>query len=149
MELSAGNDASVSDPAPAAQPGPSGKMQRIAEHSQALVDDLKQWVDLRVELARIEAEERIEAKANDVALGVILGVLGALAGFFGLITVALGLGALLGHPGWGFLIVTLFLALLAVVIRAARPQLVDIDLRATTDAGPAAASSPRSTGASD
>ena len=121
----------------------SGKMQRIAEHSQALVDDLKEWVDLRIELARIEVEERIEAKANDVALGIILGVLGALAGFFGLITIALGIGAWLGHPGWGFLVVTLTLALLAVLIRAARPQLVDIDLRSPpNDSSPNESSEP-------
>lgn len=145
MERSAGHNASAPDESPMRRPAASGKMQRIAEHSQALVDDLKAWVDLRIELARIELEERIEAKANDVALGIVLGALGALAGFFGLITIALGLGAWLGHPGWGFLIVTLFLALLAVVIRAARPQLVDIDLRsppadASTESAPPTAS---------
>lgn len=123
-----------------------GKMQRIAEQTQGLVDDLKEWVDLRIELVRIDVEERIEAQANQIALGVILGGLGLLAVLFGLTALGFGLGALLGHPGWGFLAVTVLLIVLAVIIRAAQPELVDIDLRSKRgpkSPEPPSASSPR------
>jgi hypothetical protein len=105
-----------------------GRLQRITEQTQGLVQDLTSWIELRIELARLEIEERIEARANDIALGVILAGLGALTGVFGLITVALALGALLGHAAWGFLIVTVLLGVTLVVVRAAQPELVQIDL---------------------
>lgn len=113
--------------------GAGGKVQRLAAHTEGLVDDLKQWVDLRIELARIEVEERVEAQANQVVLGILLAGIGLLAVVFGLVTLALGLGAWLGHPAWGFLAVTGLLILLAVLLRAAQPELVDIDLRGKRD----------------
>lgn len=116
---------------PSEQDGPlapvsGNKAQRLAQHTQRLVEDLKTWVDLRIELAQMELEERVEAKANEIALGVIVGGIVLLAVVFGMVTLALGIGALLGHAGWGFLIVTALLVLLAVVVRAARPELVQI-----------------------
>lgn len=116
---------------PAEQDGPlapvtGNKAQRLAQHTHHLVEDLKRWVDLRIELAQMELEERVEAKANEIALGVVVAGVALLAVVFGLVTAALALGALLGHPAWGFLIVTALLALLAAVLRAARPELVQI-----------------------
>lgn len=102
------------------------KVQRLAQHTQRLVDDLKTWVDLRIELAQIELEERVEAKVNEIALGVIVGGIVLLAVIFGLTALSFGLGAWLGHPGWGFLVVTILLILLAVVLRAARPEFVQV-----------------------
>lgn len=113
-------------PTPAAR---GGKAQRLARHTQGLIDDLKTWVDLRIELAQMELEDRVEAKVNEIALGVALGGIVLLAVVFGLVTLALGLGAWLGHPAWGFLIVTALLGLLAVVLRAARPEFVQVGQR--------------------
>jgi len=107
-------------------PVSGNKAQRIAQHTQHLVDDLKTWVDLRIELAQMELEERVEAKANQIVLGVIVGGIALLAVVFGLTALALGIGAWLGHAGWGFLVVTGLLVLLAVVIRTAQPELVQV-----------------------
>ncbi len=107
------------------RPG-GGKMGRITQQTRGLVDDLTRWIELRIELAQKEMEERIEAKANQIALKVVLGVLGALAGLFALFTLAFALGAWLGHPAWGFLIVTFLLVLLAVVVRAAHPEFIQL-----------------------
>jgi uncharacterized membrane protein YqjE len=109
------------------------KAQRLAQHTQQLVEDLKEWVDLRIELAQVELEERVEAKVNEIALGVALAVIALLAVVFGLTTLALGLGALFGHPAWGFLAVTLLLVLFAVVLRAARPEFVQVGRRPASD----------------
>ena len=120
---------------PADRPAVSGgKVERLAQHTQYLVQDLKQWIDLRIELAQLELEERIESQVNRVLLGLIVAVLAALGGFFGLVALALGFGAALGHPAWGFLIVTVLLAVIAAVLRAAEPEFVQIDLRAPPDA---------------
>ena len=126
---------------PAQQPVSGNKVERVAQHTQHLVQDLKQWIDLRIKLMRLEVEQRIESKANEVLLGIIVAAFGILAGVFGLVALALGFGAALGHPAWGFLIVTLLLVGIILVLRAAQPEFVQIDLRSSdedgTDAGSA------------
>lgn len=107
-----------------APPPTGGKLERIAGHTQGLVDDLREWIDLRLDLAVLELEERVDTLQNQIALGITMAILGFFAGLFGLTTLALGLGWLLGHPFWGFGIVFLGLVLIAGVLRAAKPELV-------------------------
>lgn len=108
---------------PASRPS-GGKMERIAGHTQGLVEDLREWIDLRLDLAVLELEERVDTLANQIALGVTMALLAFFAGLFGLTTAAIGLGWLFGHPFWGFAAVFLGLVLLLVVLRAAKPELV-------------------------
>lgn len=98
---------------------PSGKrsVERITDQSKGLVDDVKAWVDLRIKLAQVEVEQRIQAKVNELALRIAPIIVGALGGLFLLATLALGLGWWLGQTFWGFLIVTLLLLLVAAVLR--------------------------------
>lgn len=112
------------DSGPPVSPAHDGKLQRIASHTQGLITDLREWIDLRIDLAVIEVEERVDEIRNDVALGLTLAFLGFFAVLFGLTTVALGLGWLLGHPFWGFLLVSGLLILVVVALRAARPALM-------------------------
>lgn len=91
------------------------------------MQDLTEWVDLRVRLVQLELQEEIEAKANEVArVGVML-VLGLVTLLFALVTLALGLGEWLGHPAWGFLAVTGLMALVTALIRVRKPRLVRLD----------------------
>lgn len=99
-------------------------MERIANHTKALVEDMTTWVELKMKLTQLEVEQKIDEQANKIALTVAVGVLGGLGAFFALVTLALGLGAWLGHPGWGFLIVTILLLGLAGLLYASRPHLV-------------------------
>ncbi len=125
--------ASASDPAapsptdgapPQRQLPPGGSpISRLTEHTKALKDDLITWVELRLELAKIEFWETVDEKANQIALAAIAGVLAALGGLFLLLTIAFGLGWLLGHPFWGFLIVAVLLFLTALIIYTAKPDL--------------------------
>ncbi len=107
-----------------ARPPQNGKLDRIAVHTQGLITDLREWIDLRIDLAFIELEERVDDLRNDLALGLTVAFLGFFAVLFGLTTVALGLGWLLGHAFWGFLIVSALLLLIVVALRAARPALL-------------------------
>lgn len=113
-------------------PPGDNNVERIMNHMRALVEDVIAWVELKIKLTQLEVEEKIEKKINEVALTVIVATLGALGGFFLLVTVALALGAWLGHPAWGFLIVTLLLFTLALLIRVARPQIIRGAGRQTT-----------------
>lgn len=122
-------------------PRPSGgKLERIAGHTQGLVEDLRDWIDLRLDLAVLELEDRVDTLQNQIALGVTMAVLAFFAGLFGLMTTAIGLGWLFGHPFWGFLAVFLGLVLFIVVLRVAKPELVPRpplfqNLRRADDAG--------------
>ena len=75
------------------------KVERIARQSKGLIDDVKDWVDLKIQLLEMELQEKVFGY-------VVVGVVGVLALVFLFITMALGLGMWLGHPFWGFLIVT-------------------------------------------
>lgn len=101
---------------------PSGrnKVERIAQHSKGLVDDLKEWVDLKIQHTKLQIRDELNERKIELALVAGAGVFGLLGFLFGLIALALGLGAWLGHPAWGFLVVTVLLMLIAAVFLGAR-----------------------------
>jgi hypothetical protein len=115
---------SASGDGPPAEPNQRGKLGRIAGHTRGLVDDLREWIDLRLDLALLEVEEQVDTLRNEVALGITLAFLGFFAALFVLTTAALGLGWLLGHPFWGFLIVTVVLLVAVAVLARTRPDLL-------------------------
>lgn len=101
---------------------PSGrnKIERIAQHSRGLVDDLKSWVELKIQHTKLQIKEELEERRIDLTLLAGAGFFALLGFLFGLVALALGLGAWLGHPGWGFLVVTGLLFVVAVIFLAAR-----------------------------
>ncbi len=109
---------------PVEESSDGGKVSRIAAHTQGLFTDLREWIDLRVDLAILEMEERLDAFKNDLALGLTVAVFAFFAAFFSLTTVALGVGWLLGHPFWGFLAVSVALILIIVTLRVMKPALM-------------------------
>ena len=92
------------------------KVERIAQESKGLFDDVKEWIDLKIKFTWLEVQAEINARKQDAVVGAILAFLGVLGLVFALLTGALGLGAWLGHPAWGFLIVTGVLFLTAGVV---------------------------------
>ena len=117
-------DRSSGEDGPPAERPRGGKLGRIAGHTQGLVEDLREWMDLRIDLAILEVEEKVDALRNEVALGLTLAFFGFFAALFVFTTTALGLGWLLGHPFWGFLIVSLVLVLIVAALAKARPDLL-------------------------
>lgn len=101
-----------------------GKIRRIASDMQGLVQDLQKWIDLRLDLAVLEVEERIDKLRNDLALGVTVAILAFFAALFTLTTLALGVGWFLGRPFWGFLAVAVLLILILGVLQTVKPQLM-------------------------
>ncbi len=41
-----------------------GSIDRIADQTRGLVEDIKEWIDLKVHLVQLELEERFETLAN-------------------------------------------------------------------------------------
>lgn len=103
---------------------PSGrnKVGRISEQTKGLFDDFTSWVELRLKLFQADIQEKVEKKVDAIVIKVAPLVSAAIAGFFGLLTLALFLGWWLGHPAWGFLCVTLLFVLAtgALVVRKNR-----------------------------
>ena len=107
---------------------PSGKgiVERMALQSRGLVEDLTEWVELRLKLVQMDVEDRIDARVNRLVVLAAVALVGYLALLFMLVTIALALGAWLGHPAWGFLIVTVVLAVITGVLMILKPRFVNL-----------------------
>ena len=99
-----------------------GPMGRLANESRALFDDLREWVDLRVQLVQVDVEERIEKAANEIITIMIVVVMALFTAVFLLHGVAVWIGSALGGMHWGYLIVAVFLGLLTLVLRFVKPN---------------------------
>lgn len=104
----------------------AGIVGRIIDQTRGLSTDLTSLVELRIKKAQLDIEQRIDRKVNDVTVNLIFAVFAGLGGLFLLVALSLGIGALLGHPAWGFLIVGLLLAVTGFVLKKARPGLIDL-----------------------
>jgi hypothetical protein len=91
------------------------KVERISDHSKGLFADMREWMDLKVELVKLEVQHELETKKNEFIVLGFVGSVSAVALLFLLTAIAFGLGAWLGHPAWGFLIVAGVLFLVAGV----------------------------------
>lgn len=98
-------------------------MTRIAAHTQGLVEDLREWIDLRLDLVVLDLEEKVNDLKNQIGQGVVLALLAFFTALFALTTAALGLGWALGHPFWGFLIVFAALAITTAGFAKAKPDM--------------------------
>lgn len=101
-----------------------GKLSRIVGHTRGLVEELREWIDLRLDLAILEIEEEVDKVRNEIAFGLTVAFLGFFAALFVLTTTALGLGWALGRPFWGFLIVSVVLVLAVAGLSQAHPKLL-------------------------
>ncbi len=102
----------------------SGRLGRIAAESKGLVEDVKEWVELRVQLLQMEIEERIESVANQVISVIAVAVLALFTALFLLLGVAQFLGEWLGRDAWGYVIVGVVLALVTVFIHSSKPRFI-------------------------
>jgi hypothetical protein len=120
MELpdSSRSDRSRSEGTPPATASRGGKLQRISSDTRGVISDLREWIDLRIDLAVRDVNDQLDDAASQAVLGVVLAVLGFFTGLFMLTTLAIGLGWWLGHMFWGFLIVFALLAVVSFAVLA-------------------------------
>lgn len=101
-----------------------GKAGRIGDHLAALSADLREWTELQIALVQRKVEgvvgifERIQHLLPALKFYIPAAVLAVVGALFVLVTLAIGLGALIGAYWAGFLIVTLLLLLVAGVLVA-------------------------------
>ena len=98
------------------------KLDRVVGHVAALSEDLREWTELRIDLAKRQIEgvqaqiERFQHYADAARFFLPAALLGVTAVFFVFITVALGIGELVGSAALGFLITTVLLAVVAGIL---------------------------------
>jgi hypothetical protein len=124
------------------------KIERIGEQTKGLFEDFTGWVEVRLKLFQLEMQEKIQGKVNEAIIKIAPAVAGALTGLFLLVTMALFIGWWLGHPAWGYLIVTGILGLVTAILASKARRLksgpeVGIDVPESTNSSPG--SSPRPT----
>lgn len=115
---------------------PSGRnrVERISEHGKGLVSDLTSWVELRMKLAQVEIEEKIDERVNQAVSTALVAGVALLGVVFFLIALGMGASALLIALGLsrplsyflGFLLITLLLFGTAGVLQSMRPHFVDV-----------------------
>jgi len=103
---------------------PSGrnKVERISTQTRGIFGDVSSWVELRLKLFQVEIQERVQEKLNETVIKIAPVAAGAIAGLFALVTLALFVGWWLGHPAWGFLVVTVLLGLITAVLLARKKR---------------------------
>lgn len=92
-------------------------IKQLLDESEHLADDVKDWLLLRLQLVKIDAELQI----NGIIQKVVLVILGLILLFFASVTLALGIGFWLGHAFYGFLSVTIILILSLLLIIWRKP----------------------------
>ena len=98
-------------------------LSHLAGETRALWEDMREWVDLRVELVQVDIEERIQKAANEIMATLLAVVLGLFAMAFLLHGIAVWLGRLLGAVEWGYLLAGLVLAIAALIVKRVKPGL--------------------------
>ncbi len=101
------------------------KIERIAGQTAGLVEDLKSWFELKMEFILLNFKDEVKSIAKEefrdagkeIAFHIAFAALLLIAAFFILMALAFGLGAWLGHPGWGFLAVAGILSFIALIVR--------------------------------
>ena len=101
-------------------------VDQVLAHGRELGQDLLDWVDLKIQAERLKLVEELNTRLNLAADLALAGALAALGTFFLLVAAALGLGAWLGHPAWGFLGVGLVFVVVGAAFYLFKPTLKDL-----------------------
>lgn len=84
-------------PIPLGLPPAGGRLDRVQEHTTALVETAKDWAELRIKLAQTEIEKQIQTKVNQIIMRAIPLIMIGVAGLFLLVTLAFGLAWIVQH----------------------------------------------------
>ena len=100
--------------------GVPNKTGRIRRHTQGLVQEVRAWLELQMELAIAQVWERLDSRLSEVAASSGVLLLGTIALVFLLVAGAMWLGPVLGHLSWGFLIMGGVAGVTAWIIQVVR-----------------------------
>lgn len=101
-------------------------MEKVFAKAEEMVDDLKEYVDVRIESAKLTIAEKTSLIVANAAAG--MAVLIALLFFAILVSIGLSLliGSWLGKPWAGFMIMAAVCLVKAAIIWSARKKIIQI-----------------------
>ena len=94
----------------------------------SITEQIKEYVETRIKLIKYKAIDQATNIAASVIAYTILAVLGLLILMFASVTLALGLGSLIGSYWTGFGCVTLIYIILAVLVLALKAKYIEAPL---------------------
>lgn len=91
-----------------------GKLERMTDHAQGVMNGITDWIELRIALVKREISDLINGAKEKAIYGAILAILVAVAGMMILIAIATALGAFFAM--WMSLLAGLALGCLVVAL---------------------------------
>lgn len=101
-------------------------MEKAFAKVEELADTVKDYVNTRIESAKLGIAEKSSAIIANVAAGLIVITFFLLFFLFGSIALAFGLGEWIGKTWAGFLIVAGFYLLVGIVVWTARVKIIQL-----------------------
>ncbi|RYZ97441.1 MAG: phage holin family protein [Sphingobacteriaceae bacterium] len=98
-------------------------MEEEKQATQSIIDQLKEYVETRITLAKYKAIETGTSAAAGIILGVVLAIIGLFLILFASTTLAFYLGELLGSYWQGFGIVSAVYLLIVIILLVAKSSL--------------------------
>lgn len=99
-------------------------MEELKEKDNGLISNIKEYANIRKELAMLTIAEKSSTAAAGAVAGGILGVLALFVVFFGSLTLGFYLSEVIGNTWAGFLIVTGIYLLMALIIFFAQESMI-------------------------
>jgi hypothetical protein len=99
-------------------------MKEQTEQDNGLFSSIKEYANIRKELAILTIAEKTSTAAAGAAAGSILAILGLFVFFFGSLTLGFYLSEVIGNSYSGFLIITAFYLVAALVVYFTRENLI-------------------------
>lgn len=103
-------------------------MEEIFARIESLVNNLKEFVNAKLDSLKLSLAEKISRLAANLAAALIVMVMITLCIIFFSMALAYFLGGLVGNTWLGFLIVAFFYLLIAIIVWAARERILRIPI---------------------
>lgn len=94
------------------------------EQDNGLISNIKEYANIRKELAMLTIAEKTSTAAAGVAAGGLLAILGLFVFFFGSLTLGFYLSEVIGNTYSGFLIITALYLIVALVVYFTQEKLI-------------------------
>ena len=91
-------------------------MKEQKDQDNGLISNIKEYANIRKELAMLTIAEKTSTAAAGAAAGSILAILGLFVFFFGSLTLGFYLSEVIGNTYSGFLIITALYLIIALIV---------------------------------
>lgn len=99
-------------------------MKEQKDQDNGLISNIKEYANIRKELAMLTIAEKTSTAAAGAAAGSILAIIGLFVFFFGSLTLGFYLSEVIGNTYSGFLIITAFYLIMALIVYFSQENMI-------------------------